>query len=189
MGLSEDSVSRLLNGKRKLDSSELALACEFLNEVPPIGPVHKPATLTYVKVVGAVAAGAFMQDHMLDFVEYDIPYVVDPKWPLEAVKALRVEGESINRKASHGDHVVILLADFAPRAMQSGDWVVAESTKGDLRERTVKRVRGNDLAGYELWPDSTDERYQEPIKLGADGRDRVSVIAFVLDFIKAGTRF
>jgi hypothetical protein len=40
-----------------------------------------------------------------------------------------------------------------------------------------------------LWPDSTDPRFQDPIKVGHNDRDEVSICAFVLDFVHAGTRF
>lgn len=197
IGIGEDAMTRLLKGKRALKAVEQAKIEEFFATYEPLTAPISDLEVEYVRVIGEVAAGAFNDMTYVDFADYEIPYVVDPRWPRDGVKALLVRGESINRQARDGDHVVVLLAEFAPRTWRAGDWVVAECKKGGLVETTVKRVRGSAANGWELWPDSDDERFKDPIKLDdcddaqCESQDRASVrvIAFVLDFLRAGVRF
>ncbi|ACL57469.1 transcriptional regulator, XRE family [Methylobacterium nodulans ORS 2060] len=188
IGLSEDAVSRMLSGKRTIKADELKRICAFLGVSPPLTAQLPARDVSYVKVVGEVAAGAFVDMQYVDFVDYDIPYVADPRWPKEAITAYIVRGESINRQARDGDHIIVLDANAAPRPYQLGDWVVVEQRCGDLVETTVKQVRGSEGA-WELWPDSNDGRFQRPLVVAGDGGDNVRVIGFVLDFIRSGTRF
>jgi phage repressor protein C with HTH and peptisase S24 domain len=125
-----------------------------------------------------------------DFESYELDYPIDPKWPIGSVKALRVRGNSINRQARDGDYVVVLDAFAAPRWVQDGDWGVVHRHRGAALESTVKRVRGKPGAWF-LHPDSDDPKHQEPIALddSTDADAEVRVVAFVIDFLRPGTRF
>jgi len=189
LGIERQQVYRVLKGARRLTSDELLKIAKELNVELPASHQPKAPEIRYIKVVGEVAAGVWHDVTYQDFAEFEIPYAYEPKWPPEAVKALIVRGESVNRKAQDGDKIAILMYEYAPRTFREGDYVVAERRRGDLIECTVKLVKGSERTGWELWPDSTDPRYQEPLRLGEHDGEVVRVTAFVLDFIRAGTRF
>lgn len=189
IGVSPDTMSRMLSGKRKIQADDLSRICSFFGTQPPLTNEPQSREISYVRVSGEVAAGAFVDMHYVDFAEYSIPYVADPRWDPRAIRALVVRGESINRQARDGDHVIMLDIGEAPRSFRSGDWVVAERTKGGLKETTVKQVRKARDGAWELWPDSDDERFQDPISIEDGDADTVKVVGFVLDFIRSGTRF
>lgn len=187
LGVERQTVYKILNGKRRLNSDELLKLQHELGIIPPLTP-PTPKEVSYVKVAGEVAGGLWRDVTYSDFVEYEIPIVHDPRWAKEALKALVVRGESINRKAQDGDLVLTLSLGYAPRGYEVGDWVVVERQRGDLIETTVKKMGRNDAGNWILLPDSTDPRFQEPMTLDDEGVDGVRVTAFVLDFIKPATR-
>jgi hypothetical protein len=66
--------------------------------------------------------------------------------------------------------------------------VAVRRIRHDVAETTVKQLRGNPSA-WELWPDSTDPEFQNPVSLSGNGSDdTVEVFAVVLDFIRPATR-
>jgi SOS-response transcriptional repressor LexA len=198
MGMDRVLINRVIQGKRKLTSVEMLQISQLLNYEMPraisgknvaLTDVGRTATLRYIPVVGEVAGGVWKEMNYVDFDEFEIPYLADPRWPEEAVKALRVKGESINRQARDGDFAAVLDAHIAPREARPGDWVVVHRQRGDLVESTVKRVEEID-GRLMLVPDSTDPRFQAPLPLAdASGTEEVRIVAFVLDFIRPATRF
>lgn len=202
LGQERDVINKVLKERRRLTSEELIKISTILKTPPPIigdedanDPLNESwnseRIIRQVKCVGEVQGGVWKEMAFEDFDEFEIPYTADPRWPEGAVKALRVRGDSINRKAEDGDFVAVLDVNAALRAFKDGDWVVCHRARGGLIESTVKQVRrAGDI--WQLWPASTDPRFQEPITLEADGMnadDEVRVVGFVLDFIKSATRF
>ncbi|HZG69199.1 MAG TPA: LexA family transcriptional regulator [Herpetosiphonaceae bacterium] len=189
MGTERILINKIIHGRRRVTADELIKISRALNVVPPLTLINAPPQHRYITVVGEVAAGAWKEvSYAADFDTYEVPIILDPKWPEDAVYGLEVRGESINRQARDGDIVSVLRIEHAPRSFASGDWVVVERTRGEMRETTVKQVRHNGR-GWELWPDSTDPRYQEPIIMATDDTDSIRVVGFVLNFVRQGTQF
>lgn len=200
LGIPEDAISKFMNGRRDLSADELrgieemtgrkwgSKNTETVNDA--LTTDTRPRQMARIRVVGETAGGVWKDMSYVDFPEYDLSYPVDERWPREAVNALRVTGESINRQARDGDHVVCLAIWAMPRDLRDGDWVVVHRHKADLIETTVKQLKGEPGA-FQLWPDSTDPRFQEPVPYeGIDptGDDEIRVVAVVLDFIRPATR-
>ncbi len=197
VGLSRDKINKVMKRRRRLASDELLKIARFFDVKPPDAEggsgdenTTNARSLTYVSVVGEVAAGRWAIVSDSDFVSYDIPYAVEDRWPPGAVEALVVRGESINRLARDGDIAIMLKLDHAPRYYQSGDLVIVERQRFDLVETTVKRIRGSERTGWELWPESDSPTHQDAIPLATGGDiSSVRVVGFVLDFIRPVTRF
>jgi SOS-response transcriptional repressor LexA len=197
LGLSgRDVVNKILKGKRKLSAAELIQITEKTGIKLPANLVSNYLTdatdarnPVLLKVTGEVAGGLFMDMSASDFDPFEIPYAADPRWPVEAVTALRVRGNSINRVASDGDYVVVLAPEAAPRDFRAGDWVVVHRERAGLVEATVKRVGGNAETGWRLEPYSTDPAHQSPVVLGEHDGEVIRVVGFVIDFIRPATRF
>lgn len=95
------------------------------------------------------------------------PVAPDPRFAEYPQWLELVVGESANRKIQDGQyaHVVDAIAMFYEPA--NGDWVVVERVRagGLLRERTIKQVAIKPDGTVELWPRSTDPRYQSAVVL------------------------
>ena len=139
----------------------------------------------YLPVTGEVAAGQWREhDTTIDHPVYDpVPVPVDPRWPKDAQFALITRGTSINRQARDGDYLACVDARATRYQPRDDELVIVERRRdgGGLIERTAKKYK---RAGevFELWPDSDDPRWQEPIII--DPREpvegvEVAVIAFV----------
>lgn len=109
-----------------------------------------------------------------------------PDAPAEMQYAYRVEGTSLNKIAAPGDILVCLDCIKSHVEIKDGDLVVIERSRfsGQMIERTAKRIRRT-TAGIELWPESTDPQFQEPLLLdGLKDGDLVEVRAKVLWIMK-----
>lgn len=140
--------------------------------------------LDLVPVTGFVKGGVWQDigelggdDGMHEYVPSSSDY------PASWQFALIVDGNSINRVANHGDRLVCLDLIKSSVDISDGDLVIIERSRfgGQMVERTAKRVRKT-MAGFELWPDSTDPAHQETIPYRTDNpaEDSVVVTAKVL---------
>lgn len=200
LGYQRDVINKVVKGRRQLTAEEIIKIAAILKVSLPADSVAVSKedgvsatfrTAAPIRCVGEVQGGVWQEMGIQDFEEFEIAYAPDPRWPEGAVTALRVKGESINRQARDGDFVAVLDVWAAPRELADGDWVVVHRRRGALLEATVKQARRVGDA-WELWPSSTDPRFQEPITLDGDGMgedDEVRVVGFVLNFIRAATPF
>lgn len=188
-GITADVLSKVLKNRRKLSFEEAVQIADALGIDPPAGRATSSPQVVTIQVVGEVAAGVWHEPAYDDFVPYSFPYTSDGRWPPEALEALVIRGESVNRRAKDGAKVVTLALEAAPRGPRDGDWVIAERRRGDLIETTVKQMRRRTDGKFELWPDSDDPRFQEPLQLGEHSGEVTMVKAFVLDFVSPATEF
>ena len=139
-----------------------------------------------VSVRGEVAAGLWI-DSGLDgaetFTLRPSPFPPDGRYPTAAQFDLVVRGTSIDRFAREGQILRCVTLDGYRRDLADNQLVIAERFRGDLRERTAKRWKTS-KGRLELWPDSDDPRWQEPLIVDpetgdADG-DLVKIFGVVL---------
>lgn len=179
LGLHPTMINKVINGRRRLTVEEMTAAARFLEAPPPIdtGSSQDAAASTpqnayrsKIPVLGTVAAGIWRE---VDDETFDpIPIPPDPGLPPDALYGLIVHGTSINRIAEEGDIVVCLDHAKVGFDISEGDLVVVERRRHQegLREVTAKRVRRKN-GSIELWPDSNDPRWQEPILLNPSEED------------------
>lgn len=133
------------------------------------------AGMPSVPVLGEVAAGTWREvDSAVDQPPSDpVPVPPDPRWPYAEQFALVVRGSSIDRIAQDGDILSCVSLRAIGREPEDGELVVVERTRfgGQMRETTAKILRRAG-ARVELWPESNDPKFQEPIVLDPDGDDR-----------------
>jgi SOS-response transcriptional repressor LexA len=192
-------VKALAAGKAP-SPKEIEIVSQYLGVEPP--KAEEPSTsetndnhlpgMVSLKIIGEVAAGVWLDTEADEFVEEEIELPEDPRFPSDKQFVLRVRGTSINKKAPHGALVRCLNLFAAPREPTEGDWVVARRQRGRTYETTVKELRSGPK-GMELWPSSTDPKWQESVPLvdgdGSHEETSVVITAFVLDFINPATRF
>lgn len=137
--------------------------------------------LATIPVIGIVRAGLWQDADAGDNGLYEqVPAAPDEQ--AEWQFAYKVEGTSLNKRAQPGDHLICLDIVKARYDVKENDLVIVQRSRfgGQMIERTAKRVRKT-ITGYELWPESTDPLYQEPIRLDSvDDGDEYSIIGKVL---------
>lgn len=189
LGIRPDGVTRMLNAEpgkevRGIKADELVKMRRFFQSGTPdeLQPISTP--ITSIKVTGKVAANSWMSVDDMDF-GYDdeetVPSVSG--YPTEWQFALKVDGNCLNKIASHGDRLVCLNVIKARIETKPGDLVIVERSRydGQMVERTAKRLQQSATGKYELWPESNDPLHQEPIILeAAASGESVRVVGKVL---------
>lgn len=173
----QSQIQRLESGQRKL-SLEWARRLAPHLQIDPIqlllgenlnAPVDRvTAAVTLVPVHGKVAAGLWMlHDDAYD--EIDIPAI--PRADGLDQFAYQVSGNSMDKLGIlHGWFVVCVPYWKSREALTQDDIVVVERRNGQLVERTCKQIVLTPTH-YELWPRSTDARWQDPIRIARDQPD------------------
>lgn len=194
-GLGETAIKDLLSGRNKRPSLENLSAIagelevsitEFANidDLPSGDDRKRQIVPSYLPVRHKVAAGVWLSvdEYSQDFPEPpqavapDARYAEWPQW-LELV-----EGESMNVIIPAGRYVHVVDAIEMGYAPSHGDIVIVERRRmgGHLRERTIKEVKINGR-GVELWPRSTDPKYQSPVVLSdSDETTEVCIVGKVI---------
>jgi SOS-response transcriptional repressor LexA len=177
----ETTPEWLLEGKGTKEAVEIGSTVEF-------DPRPMATDRPMVPEVGEVAAGVWLEynHHHNEPGERMGPFPVDPRYPASAQFSVRVRGTSINRVIPDGGslHCVSLFeSGLSEQDLSNGQMVIVKRTRmqGGLFETTAKRLRKN--GSWELWPDSTDPNWQEPIKiddLHEDSDETIEVMAFVI---------
>lgn len=116
-----------------------------------------------VPVRGEVSAGKWLEFDDFDAGQYDPIYMVAGRYPVSDQFAFKVSGTSMDKaRIFDGDFVICVPYWTARSALTAGDLVVVERRRGPVFERTVKELVIQPKQ-YELWPRSTDPRFQQPI--------------------------
>lgn len=151
-------------------------------ETPGNGAAHNDLRLA--RVLGVAQAGTFVEVGTQvdpDDVRH-VPTVADQRFPgLEQV-AFEIAGDSIDRKCGAGGYAVGVGFAASGLPLRAGMWVVADRVRGDLVERTIKRVEGAP-GRWELHPASTNPKHK-PIRFpSAEPHEEVVIIAVIRRFI------
>ncbi|MCO6407320.1 LexA family protein [Hoeflea alexandrii] len=133
-----------------------------------------------VPVTGEVQAGHWVEEESFSFHDNSyVPMSPDPQYPPDAQMAFLVRGNSMNRVVQDGDYVIAVRTGHSRDAVEN-DIVVVRRRIGELAETSLKRLRFVDGA-WQLFPDSTDPKFQKPVYLGSiENGDSVEIIARVI---------
>lgn len=135
---------------------------------------HAPEVEGIMPVLGEVRAGRWLEvDEMAQERHKPIPVGNDPDYADKPQFALKVLGTSMNRVFDEGDYVIV--ASDRNHQPQADDLLVVHRVRHGLIEATVKRVRFND-GKVELWPESTDPRWQLPIEYDPEEVEIVGLV-------------
>lgn len=122
----------------------------------------------YVHLRGTIAAGVWLEHDEAPQLTEAVP-IVSGRWSSLEQFGYRVRGNSVDKlRIFDGDYVICVPYFDARRWPAQDDVVVVERRRGVTIERTVKQLVLT-ADGCELWPRSTDPRYQEPIPVSRTG--------------------
>lgn len=181
-GVNHSTLTRFMNNpqyKPNLSATTIQkIASAFSRPMPsPAGgntaslPAVNPTST--VKVLGAAAAGMWKDVSLLadEFLAHEeIPVIADHRYAGRRQYALRVEGNSINRVIRDGEYAICVSFGDLGSGLKTGQYVHVERSRGGLQEVTIKKVVV-DEDSVELWPDSDDPRFQEPIIINSHEED------------------
>lgn len=139
-----------------------------------------------IPIVGKVSAGAPLDVETVEQEWADMhnkPTVPSAsQYPVEWQYSFEVDGQSLNKIAPQGSVLVCLDIVASGYAVEEDDLVIVEQSvfDGQAIYRTAKRIRRTS-SGYDLWPESNDPKYQEPIPItGNSEAEEFSIKAKVL---------
>ena len=176
-------------GALNMSEVELRYGPDAITDMPSnVHPLGRGVWV--IKIVGEVAAGVWRDVGMADQAGPEDQQVsgvpADPRFPASAQYDLVVRGTSIDKTARDGDIIRVVRVADVGYAPTDGDLVVVQRTRfsGQIVETTAKRLRIR-RDSMELWPESSDERWQEPIPYGgaAEG-EMVEIIGLALYAIR-----
>jgi SOS-response transcriptional repressor LexA len=168
----KSKINKVVAGKRSLSTDESMAIFRITGFPLPLDGLPKKhlAAVEIAPVVGVVSAGYWFENDMElnQETEPGIPCVPGKYVGLKQF-AYRVQGQSMNAdRIFDGDFVICVPYWEARSKLTGGDTVIVLRTRGQLKELSCKRLV-QALAGFELWPKSTDQQHQTPIRLDGDG--------------------
>jgi len=193
IGLQASMVNKIVNGKRKLSSKELADAASYFGQpIPQAELEHSaPGSMTSAVVVGVVEAGTFREVDELadDYERVEIYVPADDKFPNARVMAFDVAGDSMNRLEPRpilpGDRIACVAYEDVAHIMplRDGMVVVVERVRagGHMREWSVKQLEIYDDR-QELHPRSSNPKHKPIVidrDLDADDGTSVEIVGLV----------
>jgi SOS-response transcriptional repressor LexA len=178
MNIPQATLTSHENTTRSFDEQDAQRYARFFHTSPEWllfgkGPDHIDAPLQ-LAVVGEVRAGAWLEVDGEPEVVERIPVAPDSRWVHCRQFALQVVGTSMNKVAQPGDYVIVASWSDMGTELQDDDLVVVKRLRGTTYEVTLKRARQSEK-GWQLWPESSDPRWQTPLKL-EDGDNDVEVV-------------
>lgn len=127
-----------------------------------------PQSAHMIPVVGEARAGTWWEPSQVEKpVNNGAPRVgASPTYPVEAQYLLRIAGNSMSRVIKPGEYVHCVEIHNYDHPIADGDIVHVERIRDDggLHEVTIKRYRVRN-GQRELWPDSDDKDFQDPVLL------------------------
>lgn len=185
-GMSISDLARLLGTSRqnvsRWSSGAVQIKPEMARQIAPIltvsaeslvmgglaGELGAPKKPRYVHVRGTIAAGVWLEHDEAPQMTEVLP-IVGGRWSSLEQVAYRVSGPSVDKlRIFDGDYVVCVPYFDARRWPTADDVVVVERRRGQTIERTVKQLVLT-ADGCELWPRSTDPRFQTPLIVNRNG--------------------
>lgn len=162
-----DSARRY--GKRFGVSAAWLLTGEGKAEPQASASPIEPMSVDVVSVRGVAQAGVWQEFEDFDGGNLEPVPTVPGRWRSFEQFAYKIAGTSMDRAGMRsGDYVICVPYGSARSHRANGDYVVVERRRGPAIERTVKRLKLVNN-GFELWPESTDTRFQEPIFVKSNG--------------------
>lgn len=194
-GLTPSGLSRLIGVSRaavaQWESDDTKPSAENLQKLAKtIGLTLEPTpnvmgntgrALQAMPVAGQVQASAWLEidDDVWAPTEF-IPVLENPAYRRARQFALKVVGTSMNKVVQPGEFVIVASWPDLGTELRDGELVVVRRERAMTYEVTLKRARWNGK-GWELWPESTDPRYQEPVRMDDGDRDvEVSIVGKVI---------
>lgn len=134
-------------------------------------------------ILGTVAAGRWLEvDSVSSEPEGHMPLMPGLSYPAECYYYVRAQGTSMNKVFADGTLLLCLSVAESGVIIVSNDIAIVERRREQdgLIETTAKRVRQSGKT-LQLWPESTDKLYREPLILnGKAENETISIPAKVV---------
>lgn len=177
-------LSRMEGEKRNVSLKNLRKIARVLNTTPDklISEDVTGGVATEIPVKGEVRAGAWLEiDAENENDRGTIPALPDPRFAYATQFALLVVGTSMDKVVLPGQYVIVAAWAELGTKLRDGDLLVVRRERAMTYEVTLKRARKGQNGEWELWPESTDPRYQEPIGLSDGDKDvEVTIVGKVV---------
>lgn len=182
-GVAASTVQRAIKPSYEFVTSSRTLAklAEAAGAPPPTLTDVREAQLVprFLPVRYRVQAGQWIETDTEEPFDACQPVAPDPRYSEFSQWLELVVGDSINTKIADGGYAHVVDAIEMGYAPRFGDYVVVERRRagGLLRERTIKQIAFSADGHVELWPRSTNPKWNGPLILtdGARERDDIEI--------------
>jgi SOS-response transcriptional repressor LexA len=148
--------------------------------VRPAERVPAPQTDSDLRLMGAVAAGVWLENSIEAGQSQHVSVPPDPRYPFYHQFAYEVRGSSTDRFARPGDFLIVVDRQAANLALRPGDIVIATVKKGRLHEVTARRYTLGPY-GHELHYEASEPPYQTGIFFSdTEGSEGVTIGGIVV---------
>jgi SOS-response transcriptional repressor LexA len=172
------AVNKMLKGTRAISGDEL-LAIERLTQTPVAR--SSQIEMRSIQVIGHVQAGYWTEAFEWQEDErYSVPVPADPELKPYQLYGAEMRGASMNKWRPEGTVIVFTKQIETGEDMRIGSRYVVERTNGHEFECTVKTLWQDEQGELWLLPESTDPRFQEPIRANGNNGDEVRIIGRVV---------
>jgi transcriptional regulator with XRE-family HTH domain len=182
-GTSGATIQRLERGRRKLTDKWIPLLSNALGVQP--GELFVEiieAVKIGLPVKGEAQAGVWREaDIIHEPIRATLNIGPDARYEGKDQFAVLVQGNSMNKKFTHGQYIVCVRWDELGREPRNGDIVVVERRDGGRIETTVKRVSLARNRPIMLAAESDDPKWKDPIPLLPENEaETVTITALVV---------
>ena len=179
VGLSQPAIQKIETGETRRS--------KFLPEIERVLGLSSDASrpdVMLANVRGIVAAGAWLEEEAFAHEEFEpVPYVPLKHTGMKQF-AFLIRGDSVDQaRLLDGDYAICVDYWETRTHARTDDLVVVERRRAGTVERTCKVLKVT-AEGYELWPRSSNPKWQTPIIVmrqhTPDTAEEVEIVALVI---------
>lgn len=190
LGVSYSTYAGHENGSRKIprDAAELyarryrfSLDWLFKGTGPGPGEAAQALEMRPVQVIGHVQAGIWTEAFEWEEEErYIVPVPADPEFAGYKLYGAEMRGASMNKWRPEGTVIVFTDQIETAEDLRIGSRYVVERTNGTgEHECTVKTLWKDEDGHAWLLPESSDPRFQEPLKVDGESGETIRILGRV----------
>lgn len=173
------TISRLINGQRKLDIEWIEKFADALN-VAPSEILEERIPVRVIQVQGYVQAGEWAETWHWEEDQYEVAVPDDPQMRNFSLYGAETRGPSMNKRYPEGTILVFTDTIETKEQIEFGKRYIVERERADgLREATVKLLWKDEHGKPWLLPESDDPRFQEPIAINGNDGDTIRIVGRV----------
>lgn len=181
IGLHLTNYNKLENGKTRLTQPRMEQLAQILH-CSPSDFVSPSSSLRTVSIRQYIEAGVWSESPVWDEDQwYDVAVPDDPALRHYSLFGAETRGPSMNKRYPEGSAIIYTSIYDTQEAPVAGRRYIVETERPDgLREATVKTLWQDDAGEFWLLPESTDPRYQQPIRISEGDGNIVRLVGRVV---------
>ena len=181
LGMHLTNYNKLENGKTDMTVSRMEQLAQILH-CAPSDLISPPFSVRIVSVRQFIEAGSWSESpvwHEDDW--YNVAVPDDVEYRHFALYGAQTRGPSMNKRYPEGSALIYTSIFETGESPAAGRRYIVETERPDgMREATVKTLWRDEAGEFWLLPESTDPRYQQPLRLSDGDGNVVRIVGRVV---------